>query len=537
MPRALPKSDRVYIRRIKMLSLPFQLNTVQQMTEDVALLDSGATENFIDEEVWKKLKIGCFRLNKPLTVHNIDGTENKQGKIEYYCWFKVRHRNKMLQMCFFLTGLGHDRLILGYPFLNAFNLDMDWRAAQLKGGDVFLETMGFEKAQRHVKDCQAAIKKCFGVLHKDEEVWIRKLMMAQQWAHEVRGCQANNEPRILPIEYRRHSIVFDEWVATRFPPEHEEELEIKLLSEVPKEVDCKVYPLSRAEQDMLHQFLTEEEDKGYIYKGSLPYTTPVFLIGKKDSNEKWVVMDYHKLNEWVVHNNGLLPNICTQLEKLTGKQIFLKFNIRWGYKNHRIKEVDQPKAVFKTVFGTYIPQVIYFGLKNAPPFFQRMMAKEFRTLMQKYELYLSNYLDDWIIATPGGEDGLALHRQITHDFLDMLEHRSYFLKIGKCEFEQSCIEFLGWLITPEGVTVDPSKAAGLSQWPQTLKNIKELRRTLGVLGYQRPFIRGYAQIAKPLTDLMKKGIPFCWEEQHTEALNKLIQMVTTTPVLGCSDPE
>jgi hypothetical protein len=71
----------------------------------------------------------------------------------------------------------------------------------------------------------------------------------------------------------------------------------------------------------------------------------------------------------VVCDNGPLPNIQTQLEKLTGKKIFTKFNIHWGYKNHRIKEVDQPKAAFKTIFGTYIPRVVYFGLKNAPPFF------------------------------------------------------------------------------------------------------------------------------------------------------------------------
>jgi len=66
-----------------MLSLPFQLNTVRQTTENVALLDSGATKTFIDEKVWKELKIGHFRLNKPLTVHNVDSTENKQGKTEY----------------------------------------------------------------------------------------------------------------------------------------------------------------------------------------------------------------------------------------------------------------------------------------------------------------------------------------------------------------------------------------------------------------------------------------------------------------------
>jgi hypothetical protein len=61
---------------------------------------------------------------------------------------------------------------------------------------------------------------------------------------------------------------------------------------------------------------------------------PVFLIGKKDSEEKQVVIDYRKLNEWVVRDNGPLSNIRTQLEKLTGKQIFTKFDIQWGYKNH-----------------------------------------------------------------------------------------------------------------------------------------------------------------------------------------------------------
>jgi hypothetical protein len=247
-----------------------------------------------------------------------------------------------------------------------------------------------------------------------------------------------------------------------------------MLPGAPKEIDCKVYPLSWIEQDQLRIFLTEEEEKGYIYKGSSPYTAPVFLIGKKDSEEKRVVMDYHRLNEWVVRDNGPLPNIHTQLEKLTGKQLFTKFDIRWGYKNHRINERDQFKAAFKTVFGTYIPRVVYFSLKNAPPFFQRMMAKEFQSLMQKYDAYLSNYLDDWIIATPGGAEGLALHRQITHEFLDLMEHLSYFLKLRKCEFERPSVEFLGWLVTPKGVAVDLSKAAGLARWPRQLRNVKEV---------------------------------------------------------------
>ncbi len=177
-----------------------------------------------------------------------------------------------------------------------------------------------------------------------------------------------------------------------------------------------------------------------------------------------------------------------QLEKLQGKEIFTKMDIRWEYKNHHIKLEDQYKAAFKTVYRTYIPRVVYFGLKNAPPFFQRMMACEFTPLIQKYKQYLSNYLDDWIVATLEGEGGLRLHCQIMHEFLDLMEKLSYFLKLGKCKFEKSKIKFLGWLITKKGITVDPSKAARLAQWPCTLQNVKEVWRTLGILGYQRPFI-------------------------------------------------
>ncbi len=95
-----------------------------------------------------------------------------------------------------------------------------------------------------------------------------------------------------------------------------------------------------------------------------------------------------------------------------------------------------------------------------------------------------------------------------HEFLDLMEKLLYFLKLKKCKFEQSSIEFLGWLITKKGVTVDLSKAAGLTNWPRKLRNLKELRSTLGILGYQQLFIWGYADLARPLMELIKKGTPF-----------------------------
>ena len=108
----------------------------------------------------------------------------------------------------------------------------------------------------------------------------------------------------------------------------------------------------------------------------------------------------------------------------------------------------------------------------------------------------------------GGDKGLELHHRIVYEFLDQMEKLSYFLKIEKCEFEQSKIEFLSWLITKEGITMDPTKAARLVEWPRELCNLKEVRRMLGILGYQRPFIQRYATLAKLLTELTKKDVPF-----------------------------
>jgi hypothetical protein len=67
--------------------------------------------------------------------------------------------------------------------------------------------------------------------------------------------------------------------------------------------------------------------------------------------------------------------------------------------------------------------------------------------------------------------------------------------------------------------------------------VKEVQQTLEILGYQQPFIWGYAALARPLTELIKKGVPFVWKDKHTAALNKLIQRVTTAPVLACPDPK
>jgi Reverse transcriptase (RNA-dependent DNA polymerase) len=138
------------------------------------------------------------------------------------------------------------------------------------------------------------------------------------------------------------------------------------------------------------------------------------------------------------------------------------------------------------------------------------------------------YMDDILIAMV---DDLALHRRIVHEVLDLLEKESFFLKPSKCKFEQKSINYLGIVVKDGKVRIDLTKQNGLATWPRTLSSVKQVCSTLGVLGYQRPFIPGFAHLARPLTQLLKKGKPFKWTRECTEALDKLIAIVTSDPVL------
>jgi hypothetical protein len=181
---------------------------------------------------------------------------------------------------------------------------------------------------------------------------------------------------------------------------------------------------------------------------------------------------------------------------------------------------------------------MYFGLTNAPPFFQQTMNRDFAPLLQKYPEELGNYMDDWWIATTDDDKGRRRHKEITHAFLDRMEECSYFLKPSKCQFETMSMKILGWIVGGGQVRINPAKVKGISEWPRELTTVKQVRQILGLLGYQCLFIRGFAQIACPLHDLTKTKIstPFQWTKECMTALNQLIEQVTSEPVLHHPNP-
>ena len=503
--------------------------TTTQKTE-IALLDSGATENFIDPRTIEQLRLPIRKLRETRVIYNIDGTPNKAGSISHRCQLQLSFGEGTREMDFFVTDLGQDRIVLGFPFLQQFNPNINWENKTISptGNIRVLPKPLWEHRWKVWKQDRRLLPKC---------KILRKVSFAQQWSAIADKSKTKLEEEGVPHQYRNHREVFSEKGAERLPPLREENMAITFKEGAPEQLDCHVYPLSKKELEVLRKSLDEDLKKGYIKHGTSSYVSPIFFIPKKDGDELRMVIDYRQLNDITKKDFYPLPNLRTELKKLSQHKLFSKFDVRAGYNNIRINEEDQHKAAFKTPLGTFIPAVMTFGFCNAPSIFQRAMNRDLEPLKQEYPNNFANYMDDVAIGTDSSPEGQKLHEEIIHKFLDILGKHSYYLKVSKCEFCKPQMEFLGFLVGNGTVKIDPSKIGGITDWPRELHSIKELRQILGVLGYQRAFIQDYARLAKPLNDLLKKGVQFKWTTECRNALDELIKQVTQDPILVAPNEE
>jgi Retroviral aspartyl protease len=238
--------DRMYTSTVNALKISITFRHQYATVAGKALIDSGATENFIDYRtvIWWRVKAKDLR--RPRKVYNVDGTENQGGIISKSCVLCVRRGERQLAQRFYVTNLGQDRIILGYPWLREFNLEIDWEEGKLIGEGVTLEEIGMAWE---------------GYKERQQQMKIHKTYFVQEWAIEGRDQQQREsvEAKGIPSEYQRHYKVFSDQQATCFPLSQPEDHEIKLIPGAPETINCKVYPLTLAEQEAMKKFLEENE--------------------------------------------------------------------------------------------------------------------------------------------------------------------------------------------------------------------------------------------------------------------------------------
>jgi hypothetical protein len=176
-----------------------------------------------------------------------------------------------------------------------------------------------------------------------------------------------------------------------------------------------------------------------------------------------------------------------------------------------------------TRYGQYEYTVVSFGLTNTPAYFMNMMNKVF---MDELDKCLVIFIDDILVFSKTAEE----HEEHLRIVLGKLRQHQLYAKFSKCEFWMEEVAFLSHVLSAKGVAVDPSKIEVVSKW-QSPKSVTEIRSFLGLAGYYCRFIENFSKIANPMTELLKRNMPYVWSDKCEASFQELKHRLTTTPVL------
>ena len=275
----------------------------------------------------------------------------------------------------------------------------------------------------------------------------------------------------------------------------------------------------RGEEDgHLNKMLTA----GVIQPSVSEWASPPVLVRKRDGTVRWCV-DYRALNAITRKDVFPLPRIEECVDALEGNIWFSKLDANSAYWQVRLDDDSRPKTAFTTRRGLFEFVRMPFGLCNAPATFSRVINLILSGL--NWETVLA-FLDDICVLGRSFEDHLHNLEGVFKRF------RKYGLRMKprKCSLFKKEVEFLGRLVSKNGVQLMPESIRAVSQWPE-LKSVKDVQKFIGLTNYHRLFIKSYSSIAEPLFKILREN-EFHWTDAERAAFQALKTALTSTPVLG-----
>lgn len=241
-------------------------------------------------------------------------------------------------------------------------------------------------------------------------------------------------------------------------------------------------------------------------------------------------VDFRTLNKIMTRDNFPLPLIEDQLSLLAGKKYFTTLDLKDGFFHIRMHENSIKFTSFVTPLGQYEYTRMPFGLKSAPLMFQRYVTKIFKEQIDAGEI--SMYLDDFLIATETVEH----HLTILEKTFKLLVANCLELRLDKCRFLQTRLDYLGYTVTSEGIQPTTQGIGTIKTFPVP-RNVRDVQSFLGLCSYFRKFVEGFSVIAKPLYDLTKKNVEFQFGEAEQRVFEVLKDRLVNVPILSIYSPQ
>lgn len=483
------------------------------------LIDSGSTHSFIDQTLVKQLGL-VAEIIPPLSVIVADcntkviNTSCKDVK------YSIQGHTYATDLR--LYPLGGSDIILGVDWLKLMNpvtfdfkqykirINKEGREIELQGNLPFgsIQAISGKKLQKLFKGKGATPQ---GYI----------CLMTGMQDHNADFKSNSAEPCLQQL-LGEYEDVFAE--PKNLPPARQHDHHIP-LREGTQPINQRSYKVPYIQKAEIERQIKEMLHSGIIQESTSPFASPVILVKKKDAMWRMCV-DYRKLNDATIKNKYPIPIIDELLDELHGACWFTKLDLRSGYHQIRVASADVYKTAFRTHQGLYEFKVMPFGLTNAPASFQALMNTVFQEELRKHVLV---FFDDILVYS----NGLEEHFQHLKGVLQRLREHQLYAKRSKCSFVQEKLEYLGHIISNEGVSTDPAKIKVMQEWPVP-KNVKQLRGFLGLTGYCHKFVKDYEVISKPLTRLLKQGA-YCWDAEADKSFKQLKVAMSTTPVLTLPD--
>ncbi|GBG91691.1 hypothetical protein CBR_g53505 [Chara braunii] len=490
-----------------------------------ALVDSGATRNYISRKALQKLKLGLKvqKLADPIVSILAD---NRTMRVEDYvegvqAYFHLEKNGKVEKVLHSPTLLVEDNL----PF--DIVLGMDW-------GKAVGATLHLREHECRLPSPSGGVRttRLFHVSGVDNSL-AHCCLSAPALARLVKKEQLEEQvfvAYVRPVTEPDIAKLLEEFTDLAKPPTGvvpqpiQHRIEIEPGHRTPRGA---VYRMSPRELEELRKQLDELLEKGWIRPSSSLFGTPVLFVPKKEG-ELRMCIDYRGLNAITVKNAEPLPPIDDLLDWVQGCKYFSKINLKSRYHQIEVHPDDQYKIAFRTRYGHYEFIVMPFGLTNAPTTFQCCMNDLFRPRLDRFVVV---YLDDILVFSRTLQEHEGHLRQV----LEKLREANFKINAKKCEWAKTQVLYLGHVSDGDSIKPEDSKIATIRDWP-TPRTLTELWSFLGLANYYRKFVRNSSTIVAPLRRLLKKETIWRWDKDCTSAMKKLKQALIEYPVLKVADP-